>query len=352
MWFLQARHKLKEITSVSGGSILNGFLALKWKDLKFNKKDIAENFDEIITLPIKYYCSKTIDIWAIAKGYINPFKSAGEYVIDSYNKYLFNGKLLQEISDSKNTPRFIFYSTGLQTGVGVRISKEYLADYRIGQVVKPKLQIAQVVAASSAFPPFLCPIKIKIKPNQWVNWPEGAPLFEANLLKQELLLVDGGVYDNLGIERLWDRYSTVLVSDAGAPFNTYSTLKMVKIFNIARLIRSVNIMQRQVESLRKRILIEDFIKKVRKGAYWGLSTNINDYNLEKNKKGKSLVKDNKITGSLKNIRTRLNSFSNKEQAQLINWGYALSDAAMRRHVISGDVAIGTWPQPEFSLGDV
>jgi NTE family protein len=30
-----------------------------------------------------------------------------------------------------------------------------------------------------------------------------------------VILTDGGVYDNLGLETAWKRYDTVLVSDAG-----------------------------------------------------------------------------------------------------------------------------------------
>ena len=31
------------------------------------------------------------------------------------------------------------------------------------------------------------------------------------------------------------------------------------------------------------------------------------------------------------MRTRLNPFSNQEQGELVNWGYALADAAVRRY---------------------
>jgi NTE family protein len=64
-----------------------------------------------------------------------------------------------------------------------------------------------------------------------------------------------------------------------------------------------------------------------------------------------MVKDNETTASLCKIRTRLNKFSEQEQGQLINWGYALTNAAMRRHVLpsGSDVMIGTWPTPEHAL---
>ena len=33
-----------------------------------------------------------------------------------------------------------------------------------------------------------------------------------------MILSDGGVYDNLGLETAWKRYQTVLVSDGGGQF--------------------------------------------------------------------------------------------------------------------------------------
>ena len=39
------------------------------------------------------------------------------------------------------------------------------------------------------------------------------------------------------------------------------------------------------------------------------------------------------------IRTRLNSFSEAEQSQLINWGYILCDASMRRFVLPQSAAV-------------
>ena len=41
--------------------------------------------------------------------------------------------------------------------------------------------------------------------------------------------------------------------------------------------------------------------------------------------------------------------NDEEQGLLINWGYALTDAAMRKHVLLDDVGKGQWPIPEYSL---
>lgn len=82
-----------------------------------------------------------------------------------------------------------------------------------------------------------------------------------------------------------------------------------------------------------------------KGTYWGVTTHIRDYQLEKHGCAPPLLDDSPMTHSLSSIRTRLNRFSVKEQERLIDWGYALTDAAMRRHVTDNAVAPGKLPYP-------
>ena len=64
--------------------------------------------------------------------------------------------------------------------------------------------------------------------------------------------------------------------------------------------------------------------------------------------GEPLVHDNTITASMQEVSTRLWPFPPKTQGRLINWGYALADAALRKYV-DGSLAIGTWPAPEHPL---
>lgn len=65
-----------------------------------------------------------------------------------------------------------------------------------------------------------------------------------------------------------------------------------------------------------------------------------------------MVKDNSLTLSFQAIRTRLNPFSPEEQGHLINWGYALTDSGMRRHVLRNrtDVPPAAWPIKYYPLG--
>jgi NTE family protein len=85
------------------------------------------------------------------------------------------------------------------------------------------------------------------------------------------------------------------------------------------------------------------------GTYWGIATHIRDYELVKEGYPGPIVDDNDITNSISRLRTRLNQFSEKEQKQLINWGYVLADAAMRRHVLKKGAEPGQLPFPQQPL---
>jgi NTE family protein len=91
-----------------------------------------------------------------------PHASSSCHQRRSYDHHLFHGAFLQDIPDA---PRFMFIATNLQTGSGWRFAKAYAADYRVGRIGRPKLSLARVVAASSAFPPFLSPVRLRFGAN-------------------------------------------------------------------------------------------------------------------------------------------------------------------------------------------
>jgi len=164
-----------------------------------------------------------------------------------------------------------------------------------------------------------------------------------------MLLGDGGIYDNMGLERVWNRYPTVLVSDAGAKLKLEERARCLRRSQVARTMRTLDITIEQSRALRKRKLVDDFVRGVRGGAYWGIATEIDAYGLEQAGLPPPVVHDDAITRSMAGIRTRLNRFTDEEQGRLINWGYALTDAAMRRHVLGRDAVPGKLPVPEHPL---
>ena len=153
-----------------------------------------------------------------------------------------------------------------------RFSKPYAGDYRIGLIRNPTFPVALAVTASSAFPPFLSPVAVEMDPGAFERV-EGADLFDQVAYRERLLLTDGGAYDNLGLETVWNRYDTVLVSDAGAPFGLEIDPETAW---HSQVLRALDIATNQSRGLRKRALVDDYERAVRKGAYWGIDTDIRD----------------------------------------------------------------------------
>ena len=331
---------LDRISSISGGSITAGLLAVRWDRLQFQGGK-ATNFDQEIVAPLRSFCARNVDVFAIGIGALLPGKSISDMVQEAYEDHLLGEGTLQTLRDR---PRFVFNATNFSTGVSFRLSKPYAGDYRIGLIKDPQIRISFAVTASSAFPPVLSPAVLEVDPNSFQRV-DGADLYDQVSYRKRLLLTDGGVYDNLGLETVWNRYDTVLVSDAGAPFDSDSAF-------VARadkqVMRALDITTNQARSLRKRALISDFEEKKSKGTYWGIMTEIKKYELPD-----VLPVPEAKTQELASIRTRLNRFSDSEQCQLINWGYAVCDAAMRRHVGAPPApSAPAWPYPKYALDTV
>ena len=93
--------------------------------------------------------------------------------------------------------------------------------------------------------------------------------------------------------------------------------------------RVLSVIDNQVRSLRKRSLIEAYREGARDGAYWGIRTDIRDYGLPD-----AWDCPHERTLELAETPTRLKRLSDDLQVRLINWGYAVTDAALRKHVTS------------------
>ena len=160
--------RLARVSSVSGGSITAGVLAVNWGKLNFDDKGVARNFQQAVTAPIRNLASKTIDATAILEGLLLP-GTVADKVRAAYQQYLFGHATLQDIPDS---PRFVFNATNVQSLALWRFSKPYMRDYRVGEVRHPKVELAMAVAASSAFPPVLSPAELRRVPRQARTGPQ------------------------------------------------------------------------------------------------------------------------------------------------------------------------------------
>ncbi len=309
--------KLDRISSVSGGSILAGHLGLSWSSLNF-VSGRAANFDEVIVKPIRRLAGKTLDLRAILEGLFEK-GTISDKLIAAYDKELFKKKTLQDLPDR---PRFVINATSVQSTVLFRFSKPYAWDYRVGEIRNPAIGVAAAVAASSAFPPVLSPVRLDL--TKFVFVPNSGTDLQRPPFTETAVLTDGGVYDNLGIETAWKRYKTILVSDAGGKTPAEQN---PKVNPLQHSIRINSLIDNQVRSLRKRDLIASYEQKARGGAYWGVRSDIAKYAVPG-----ALPAPFSKTIILAETPTRLADVEAELQERLINWGYAITDAAMRKHV--------------------
>jgi NTE family protein len=301
---------MKRVSSVSGGSITSAVLALAWHRLSFDATKLQADFVPHVVTPIRTLAGETIDADAIFWGVALPGR-VSDRVAAAYDKHLFEQATLQDLPDE---PRFVINATNVQSGALWRFMKPYMRDYRVGEVRAPTVPLAQAVAASSAFPPVLSPFELRLDPTLFTPDPEAD--LQREPFTSHVFLTDGGVYDNLGLETAWKRYDTILVSDGGGKLQPEEEPKS----DWARhSYRVLDLIDNQVRSLRKRQVISSYQAGARKGAYWGVRTNIADYRLSD-----ALPCPHARTLELAATPTRLKRLDRNWQERLIN--------SLRKHV--------------------
>jgi len=331
--------KLTRVSSVSGGSITAAVLGWRWKQLQFDAQGVARNLGIEVIDRVLGLADHTIDRESILGGLLLP-GSVSDKVTKAYEKHLFGEATLQDLPADAEGPRFIINATSVQTGALWRFSRLYMADYRVGLIPNPTVPLAVAVAASSAFPPVLSPLQLEIDPASFDPGENGdlhQPPFTT-----EVVLTDGGVYDNLGLETAWKRCRTVLVSDGGGQMQPEAEPKT----DWGRHALRINgLIDNQVRALRKRQVVGSFEAEKRLGTYWGIRSHVADYGL-----ADALVCPPDQTLVLANLQTRLKRLDRTAQERLINWGYAICDTAMRRWVLPGTARPWGIPFENSGLG--
>ena len=168
-------------------------------------------------------------------------KTRSDLLGDAFDAWFGHGRMMGDLSPDA---RFIFNSTNLNSGRRFFFEQARAGDYKAHYVKGSTVRVADALAASAALPGALSAQRMR-SPND-VYPKENRPY-----------LVDGAVYDNLGLEafgQLYDR-PLMVVLDAGAELRSgvmgkRSILRTVK--------RSSSVVQNQVSTLRKRWLIEGF----------------------------------------------------------------------------------------------
>jgi len=328
--------RIDKVSSVSGGSITAGVLGLKWDKLCFQNQ-VATNFQIEVVEPIRRLAGKTIDVSSVLGGLITG--SVADRIAHEYRNYLFGAATLQDLPDRK--PRFVINATNVQSKALWRFSRAYMWDWRVGKIEKPTVELAIAVAASSAFPPVLSPLELRLDPTKFTA-NTGKDL-QREPFTSDVVLTDGGVYDNLGLETAWKSYDTIWVSDAGG---MYAAEEHPHRDWLRHTLRVLDLLDNQVRSLRKRQLIGSYKDQIRKGAYWSIWEDIQTFTVPT-----PLLCPFSKTAKIAQTPTRLEGLASDEQEKIMNWGYAICDVAMRKYGgIDPNSQPKQFPYPQIGVG--
>ncbi|WP_191487707.1 patatin-like phospholipase family protein [Pseudomonas sp. FEN] len=321
----QALEQVTQISTVSGGSLLVGLM-------------LQENhgqWPDSTTFLLRIYpalqtrlCSRSL-LWSALRQLLNPLNwrfllsRANLLALALQNEWGVTA-LLPEIGAK---PDWSINGTTAENGKRFRFKRGNMGDYSIGYAATNGFPLAQALAVSAAFPGGIGPLSLKTRRFKWMQRQWEAPLNSAVEVRppfRKLRLYDGGVYDNLGLEPLFDaatgqtkRYAyPIIVSDAGAPLKPGFDAGVLSPWRLKRL---ADIMSDQTRALRGRTFVEYLKKAPGRGAY--LST------------ASSLVEPTKGSDAAfaADFPTTLNRLQAEVFERIARHGYAVARATDRQY---------------------
>jgi NTE family protein len=176
-------------------------------------------------------------------------------------------------------PVWSINATTAETGHRFRFKKQTIGEYAFGYAQANSFDLASAMAVSAAFPPFIGPLTVHSKNYEWrkrETWSSEKPAEKASPPFKTFHLYDGGVYDNLGLEPLFDGgkqsikpqegkpATFLIVSDAGAPPESEPIPGPL---NPCRLQRLASIAFNQSRALRVRSFVNFILSNKGDGLY-------------------------------------------------------------------------------------
>jgi NTE family protein len=233
------------VSSVSGGSIANGVVACQWGRLR-EAGFTSQSLDELVVDPIvRSIAGSSLktelfkNIWRL----VGP-TTRTDLLARALDGRFFHGRTLESLDEGC---RFIINAANLITGVRFTFERDVLGDYVVGlaPAAGTGMRVATAVAASAAVPGAFAPVVVR-----GIDFPCSE--------RGEPQLVDGGAYDNTGLEALdGDRYGDVflVVMDSGGVFATgrWGGLPFIR-----NLMRANSLLYRQTTGLRTRWMVDRF----------------------------------------------------------------------------------------------
>lgn len=284
----RALDRVREISTVSGGSLLVGLLY----SLNNKKWPSSKAYEDHIFADIQYCLTNN----ALESKLTSLFFDLN--ITGWKNRVLRLSKALEKIwgitgrlGELEATPQWIVNATSAETGKRAYFSEGQFKCFELGSTDANNFSLSDVIAMSAAYPGWFGPYIIDPKKHTWKR-PRGfvASTNEDATRFEKLHIYDGGVYDNLGLEEFKNigygtkkkRYENgvIIASDAGKPFKqgfSQNALDVKRIFDLFA------IASEQVRSLRSRDFNAYLKRNPRLGAHIriGVDASAAEENLDK-----------------------------------------------------------------------
>jgi NTE family protein len=285
--YLASREELEKvvhISSVSGGSLFVG-LVLAASEYRWPASSLYAS----TTLPTvrRLLTTKSLQTEALLRLLLNPlnwrFLLSRANVIAQTIHSAWNIDV--PLGDITRSPVWSINATTAETGRRFRFKAARMGDYELGYADASRFPLASAMAVSAAFPGGIGPLEVNPRAYQWSK----RSRWDATLKEEpyappfaRLHLYDGGLYDNLGLEPLFDvgkqqsktdesePIDYLIVSDAGAAL-TRSVLPHP--LNPFRFKRIADIALDQTRALRVRSFVNFLQQHHLRGAYLQLGAN-------------------------------------------------------------------------------
>ncbi len=339
--------QLIAVPAVSGGSVTAAVLADRWPDLQ-RDGFTAASFEKHVTAPFlaavtgRNMRNRGLTRWALTRAAPRR-RGLGASIGVSMARGMLGARTMAELPP---TLQVILTSTDLVSGRAFRISQEFTGSWQFGYASTPTgLSIATAVAASTAVPFLFPPVALRT---------EGLGLKDST--PRELALVDGGVYDNLGLEWFqgWDRGRPAAAREADFIFvvDASGSLGVCERHYgwFSALRRSQEAQYAQTRASRVRWFIEQLIDGKMRGLYIPIDRDPRTFQPPPGVAALSDTADGALplgfASLLRALRTDLDRFLPDEAVLLMYHGYWATHVRLRH--LQPDLAITSPIWREFS----
>lgn len=267
-------NKVERISTVSGGSLLTGLLfhenSMKWPSDEEYLDGLHDNLLSILT-------GKDLQHAYVKNLLLNP---------TNWPKITASGAIMGKTIESfwgvsetwsavPTHPVWSVNITSVNTGKRWRVKGKNMGDYLTGYTDTHDFKLSDVMAISAGFPGGIGPYRIHTDNHHWYSYTDHTKSIKPQFKKIDLM--DGGLYDNLGLEAVYDcgiqecrecngdidRY--VIVSDASSPLEARQPFLRLRLFS--RAYRMYMISYNQIRALRLRSFIGPILEGRLRGMH-------------------------------------------------------------------------------------